>query len=242
MRHIRCFISLFVVVVVVCIGASAGASAPADAPYIAKFYAPWCGACNSFAPEWSAFEALAAKKYPSLNVVSVDCTTDIHKQRCAEKYKIEAYPTVKFVARAGDAPVEYRGAQTAGAMDAWVGQLLPTAAAAPRPSACRTLRKVLKRIITNDAGCELSFHTTGAEGAGGVLSCAFDVATAVRAALDGRKIDSPLVRDLAALTSAVVSATGGSANDVVLDLEQATSGLLFVRLPTVTVHTLLCIF
>ena len=218
---------------------------PASPPFIAKFHAPWCGACKRFAPEWSAFEAIAATKYPSLSVVSVDCHDDANQQMC-RRFEIAAYPTVKFVARAGDAPVEYRGAQTTDALDTWMAaQRLSDARQAV--SACRTLRKVLKRIVTSDAGCEFSFDATAttavaAASGGGVLSCAFDPAMAIRAALEGRKIDSPLVREMAALTNAIVATTGGSANDVVvLDLEQVSAGLLFLRLPTVTAHTILCI-
>jgi thiol-disulfide isomerase/thioredoxin len=235
-------ISLFVVALVALAVAPAGTEAGAlpAPPLLAKFYAPWCGACKRFEPEWSAFEARAATKYPSLSVVSVDCVNDANRRTC-QQFGIAAYPTVKFVARAGGEPVEYRGAQTTDALDAWMaGHRLPAAPARQAVSACRTLRKVLKRIVTSDAGCELSFDTAAA-GGGGVLSCAFDTGAAIRAALEGRKLESPLVREMAALTNAVVSATGAAADSVALDLEHASSGLLFLRLPAVTAHTILCI-
>lgn len=244
MRYMPSVIKLLVVAALFALitaPAYAGAD-PASPPFIAKFHAPWCGACKRFAPEWSAFEAIAATKYPSLSVVSVDCHDDANQQMC-RRFEITAYPTVKFVARAGDAPVEYRGAQTTDALDTWMAaQKLPDAPTRQAVSGCRTLRKVLKRIITSNAGCEFSFDAATTAGSGGVLSCAFDPAMAIRAALEGRKIDSPLVREMAALTNAIVATTGGSATDaVVLDLEQVSAGLLFLRLPTVTAHTILCI-
>ncbi|XP_008113693.2 dnaJ homolog subfamily C member 10 [Anolis carolinensis] len=58
--------------------------------WVIDFYAPWCGPCQNFAPE---FEILAKTVKGKLKAGKVDCQAHAHICRSAE---IRAYPTVKF--------------------------------------------------------------------------------------------------------------------------------------------------
>lgn len=58
--------------------------------WVVDFYAPWCGPCQHFAPE---FEVLARSLKGEVRAGKVDCQT--HFQLCQEA-GINAYPTVRF--------------------------------------------------------------------------------------------------------------------------------------------------
>nr|XP_036856130.1 dnaJ homolog subfamily C member 10 [Manis javanica] len=58
--------------------------------WVIDFYAPWCGPCQNFAPE---FELLARMIKGKVKAGKVDCQA--HAQTC-QKAGIRAYPTVKF--------------------------------------------------------------------------------------------------------------------------------------------------
>lgn len=59
-------------------------------PWVIDFYAPWCGHCQVFAPE---FEQLAVDLEGIVNAGKVDC--DTYKYLCRQA-GIRAYPTVRF--------------------------------------------------------------------------------------------------------------------------------------------------
>lgn len=58
--------------------------------WVVDFYAPWCGPCQNFAPE---FELLARMVKEKVKAGKVDCQA--YAQTC-QKAGIRAYPTVKF--------------------------------------------------------------------------------------------------------------------------------------------------
>ncbi|KAJ3058417.1 protein disulfide isomerase (PDI) protein, partial [Quaeritorhiza haematococci] len=78
---------------------------------VAEFYAPWCGHCKHFAPEYKK----AAEKLKGLvKVVAVDC--DSHRQLCGQ-YGIQGFPTVKvFQPNKKGSPLDYQGPRTAAAL------------------------------------------------------------------------------------------------------------------------------
>lgn len=58
-----------------------------------KFFAPWCGHCKEFAPEYEkAAKILMEQKKPYV-LAELDAT--VHK-KAAEKYKVEGFPTIKL--------------------------------------------------------------------------------------------------------------------------------------------------
>lgn len=59
-------------------------------PWIVDFFAPWCGHCQVFAPE---FEQVAKAVEGRVNAGKVNC--DQHKQLCRDA-RINAYPSVRF--------------------------------------------------------------------------------------------------------------------------------------------------
>ena len=67
------------------------------------FYAPWCGHCKKLKPDFDkAAEHYNETKKAALG--KLDCT---EYPRICEKYKVSAYPTMKFFVN-GD-PFEYTG-------------------------------------------------------------------------------------------------------------------------------------
>ena len=71
------------------------------------FYAPWCGHCKAFSPEFEK-AAKALKGIFKLGAVNADSEKDLSKE-----YEIESYPTVKFFGLHKDSPIEYEGERTA---------------------------------------------------------------------------------------------------------------------------------
>ncbi|XP_050723145.1 dnaJ homolog subfamily C member 10-like [Eriocheir sinensis] len=65
-------------------------------PWLIDFYAPWCGHCHAFAPE---FEDIAKALEGKVKTGKVNC--DLHKHVCRSA-RVDAYPTVFL----------YRGSQT----------------------------------------------------------------------------------------------------------------------------------
>lgn len=61
---------------------------------IVKFYAPWCGACRAFAPEWDALKAKYGKK-----AVFIEVNVD-EARELASQY-VQMLPTIMFY-RKGD--------------------------------------------------------------------------------------------------------------------------------------------
>ena len=48
-------------------------------PWFVKFYAPWCGHCQTLAPIWSEFNRLY---HDQVHVGVTDCTTEKGKALC----------------------------------------------------------------------------------------------------------------------------------------------------------------
>lgn len=74
-----------------------------------EFYAPWCGHCKQFAPEYSkAAEELKLKGEGYVPLAKVDATTS---DALAQRFGIQGFPTVKFFSRTlgADKPINYEG-------------------------------------------------------------------------------------------------------------------------------------
>ena len=74
---------------------------------IVKFYAPWCGHCQTMAPEWTKFEKnhLTVVNSTKILILSVNC--DDHKD-IARSQKIMGFPTVQAILPNGETK-EFRG-------------------------------------------------------------------------------------------------------------------------------------
>lgn len=95
-----------------------------DEIWIVEFYAPWCGHCKSFAPEFSK----AAKVLKGLiKVGAVDMT---QHQSVGQPYNVQGFPTVKIFGANKQKPTDYQGARTAkGLADAGMEELRKTISA-----------------------------------------------------------------------------------------------------------------
>lgn len=74
------------------------------------FYAPWCGHCQKFSPEFNEAADKLQTDYPNISLMKVDCTSD-GKNVC-EQNAITAYPTLKIY-RNGRYFKEYDGEMNA---------------------------------------------------------------------------------------------------------------------------------
>lgn len=81
-----------------------------DGIAIVEFYAPWCGHCKSFAPE---YEAAASILKGVVKVVALDATAN---EKTAQAYGIQGFPTVKIFGADKKSPVDYQGQRTSDAV------------------------------------------------------------------------------------------------------------------------------
>ena len=77
------------------------------------FYAPWCGHCKKFHPEYE--KAAATLRKENLYLAKVDATTE---KKLAEKYNIEGFPTVKLLIKGEE--IEYTGGRTEAEVVNWM--------------------------------------------------------------------------------------------------------------------------
>ena len=77
---------------------------------IVEFYAPWCGHCKSFTPE---YEKAASVLAGVVKVVAVDATAN---EKTAQTYGIQGFPTVKIFGADKKKPVDYQGQRTSDAV------------------------------------------------------------------------------------------------------------------------------
>ena len=80
------------------------------------FYTTWCGYSVQFLPVWEKVKLLA-QKYPNVQFISNDCTTD--KQACT-KANITGFPTMLFYVNG--VPQTYTGERTVDAIDTFIQQ------------------------------------------------------------------------------------------------------------------------
>ncbi|KAJ2712227.1 hypothetical protein H4R19_002863 [Coemansia spiralis] len=96
-------------------------------PTFVKFYAPWCGHCQSLAPE---YERAAARTRGIARFYAVNCDEDANRGLCA-RHNVEGFPTLKVFTdkrtkRGRRRAVDYQGARKASAMAGFARSLLPS--------------------------------------------------------------------------------------------------------------------
>ncbi|XP_032597760.1 protein disulfide-isomerase A6 homolog isoform X2 [Drosophila grimshawi] len=78
-----------------------------DAIWVVEFYAPWCGHCQSLAPE---YKKLANAVKGTIKVGSVNA--DEHKE-LGNKFNVRGFPTIKIFGANKKSPTDYSGQRTA---------------------------------------------------------------------------------------------------------------------------------
>jgi thiol oxidase len=60
--------------------------------WVVAFYAPWCGHCRHYAPEFKKFGAALQGRYPNIKAGAVSCTAE---RKACDENQVKGYPTVK---------------------------------------------------------------------------------------------------------------------------------------------------
>uniref|UniRef100_A0A7S2IXR4 Thioredoxin domain-containing protein n=1 Tax=Haptolina brevifila TaxID=156173 RepID=A0A7S2IXR4_9EUKA len=73
-----------------------------------KFFAPWCGHCKAMAGDWEAL-GVAYANSDKIKIGEVDCTTSKEGEALCSRFKVESFPSLKFVQGGDDQMQEYDG-------------------------------------------------------------------------------------------------------------------------------------
>lgn len=82
---------------------------------LVEFFAPWCGHCKQFAPEYAAAAKQLKQAKPPVPLAKVDATAE-HK--LAEEHGVRGYPTIRLFIDGKDQ--EYTGGRTEQSIVTWV--------------------------------------------------------------------------------------------------------------------------
>lgn len=82
-----------------------------------EFYAPWCGHCQKFVPEYAKAALKLAQTRPEIKLCKIDATVE---KEAAKKYEVRGYPTILFFIKGRKNPIQFVYANAAPVIVNWI--------------------------------------------------------------------------------------------------------------------------
>ena len=112
---------------------------------LVEFYAPWCGHCKAFAPDYVKIAAILKEKGENIACAKIDSPEE---RELIEEYDVQGFPTLKLFRKDKKTPDSYQGFRSVDSLVDWVTRKIgPPAVALEDDEAAEKFKDIADVVI-----------------------------------------------------------------------------------------------